>query len=191
MRTMGWQDGQGLGKEGTGITEAIQVKQKEDTVGVRRPPPPLNARCFLLLSAMHPVHTTHVCTAVNALQVLAVQVGGKGGYAWGDKWWEKAFDSAVMTVDETSSSDSSDSDSGALILMAHQGSTSLADNSFLAAAGLSFIDATTASQPVNPPLTQSFTMPCPAAPALHLQTMNEWRQLPRPSTTTALAPAPL
>ncbi|KAL4858564.1 G patch domain-containing protein 4 [Chlorella vulgaris] len=71
MRTMGWQDGQGLGKEGTGITEAIQVKQKEDTVGV----------------------------------------GGKGGYAWGDKWWEKAFDSAVMTVDESSSSDSSDSDS--------------------------------------------------------------------------------
>jgi hypothetical protein len=118
MRTMGWQDGQGLGKEGTGITEAIQVKQKEDTVGVRRPPPPLNARCFLLLSAMHPVHTTHVCTAANALQILSVQVGGKGGYAWGDKWWEKAFDSAVMTVDESSSSDSSDSDSGALFLMA-------------------------------------------------------------------------
>lgn len=39
-------------------------------------------------------------------------MGGNGSYAWGDKWWEKAFDSAVATVDEDSS-DSSDSDSGA------------------------------------------------------------------------------
>lgn len=36
MRSMGWEAGQGLGKEGTGIKEAIQVKKKEDTVGVRR-----------------------------------------------------------------------------------------------------------------------------------------------------------
>lgn len=45
LRSMGWDAGQGLGKEGTGIREAIQVKKKEDTVGVRRrrrgllPPP--------------------------------------------------------------------------------------------------------------------------------------------------------
>ncbi|PRW56427.1 G patch domain-containing 4 [Chlorella sorokiniana] len=71
MRTMGWEAGQGLGKDGTGIKEAIQVKKKEDTVGV----------------------------------------GGNGSYAWGDKWWEKAFDSAVQTVDHSDSSDSSDSDS--------------------------------------------------------------------------------
>lgn len=51
MRSMGWEAGQGLGKDGTGIKEAIQVKKKEDTVGVRRrrrlrrrPP----ARCALL-----------------------------------------------------------------------------------------------------------------------------------------------
>ncbi|KAL4443491.1 hypothetical protein ABPG75_011228 [Micractinium tetrahymenae] len=70
LRTMGWEAGQGLGKEGQGMKEAISVKKKEDTVGV----------------------------------------GGNGSYAWGDKWWEKAFDSAVATVDEDSS-DSSDSDS--------------------------------------------------------------------------------
>lgn len=36
MRSMGWEAGQGLGKDGHGIKEAIQVKKKEDTVGVRR-----------------------------------------------------------------------------------------------------------------------------------------------------------
>lgn len=42
-----------------------------------------------------------------------MQVGGNGSYDWGNKWWEKAFDSAVATVDDSgSSSDSSDSDSG-------------------------------------------------------------------------------
>ena len=44
------------------------------------------------------------------------QVGGNGSYDWGGKWWEKAFDSAAQTVDDSdsggSSSDSSDSDSG-------------------------------------------------------------------------------
>jgi hypothetical protein len=35
LRTMGWEAGQGLGKQGTGIKEAIEVKKKEDTVGVR------------------------------------------------------------------------------------------------------------------------------------------------------------
>lgn len=34
LRNMGWQDGQGLGKAGQGMVEALQVKRKEDTVGV-------------------------------------------------------------------------------------------------------------------------------------------------------------
>lgn len=38
LRGMGWDKGQGLGRTGDGIKEAIQVKKKEDTVGVRRPP---------------------------------------------------------------------------------------------------------------------------------------------------------
>lgn len=41
------------------------------------------------------------------------QVGGNGSWAWGERWWEKAYDSAVQTVGASSdSSDSSDSDSG-------------------------------------------------------------------------------
>lgn len=47
-------------------------------------------------------------------RAIPPQVGGNGSYAWGDKWWEKAFDSAVQTVDHSDSSDSSDSDSGEL-----------------------------------------------------------------------------
>lgn len=35
LKSMGWQDGQGLGKEGTGMKKAIEVKKKEDTNGVR------------------------------------------------------------------------------------------------------------------------------------------------------------
>ena len=35
LRGMGWDKGQGLGLNGAGIKEAIQVKKKEDTLGVR------------------------------------------------------------------------------------------------------------------------------------------------------------
>lgn len=59
LRTMGWEAGKGLGKEGQGMKEAIQVKKKEDTVGVsscrrrrhstlpspRRLPAALRCRC--------------------------------------------------------------------------------------------------------------------------------------------------
>lgn len=34
MRSMGWEKGQGLGRNSDGIVEAIQVKKKDDTVGV-------------------------------------------------------------------------------------------------------------------------------------------------------------
>ena len=34
LERMGWEDGQGLGKEKSGITKAITVKKKEDTLGV-------------------------------------------------------------------------------------------------------------------------------------------------------------
>jgi len=73
LRTMGWGDGQGLGLDGTGIKEAIQVKKKDDTVGI----------------------------------------GSKSTWNWEEKWWEKAFDSAVQTVKtaDSDSSSSSDSDS--------------------------------------------------------------------------------
>ena len=35
LRTMGWEKGQGLGKDKQGMKDALEVKKKEDTVGVR------------------------------------------------------------------------------------------------------------------------------------------------------------
>jgi hypothetical protein len=35
LEKMGWEKGQGLGKEKDGMKEAIEVKKKEDTLGVR------------------------------------------------------------------------------------------------------------------------------------------------------------
>lgn len=34
LEKMGWQKGQGLGKEKDGMTDALEVKKKEDTLGV-------------------------------------------------------------------------------------------------------------------------------------------------------------
>lgn len=35
LRKQGWEKGEGLGKNKTGVAEAIQVKKKEDTAGVK------------------------------------------------------------------------------------------------------------------------------------------------------------
>ncbi len=35
LRQQGWEKGEGLGKNKTGVAEAIQVKKKEDTAGVK------------------------------------------------------------------------------------------------------------------------------------------------------------
>ncbi len=35
LERLGWEKGQGLGRDGSGITEAFRVRKKEDTVGVR------------------------------------------------------------------------------------------------------------------------------------------------------------
>ena len=37
LRQHGWEKGEGLGKNKTGRAEAIQVKKKEDSAGVREP----------------------------------------------------------------------------------------------------------------------------------------------------------
>lgn len=84
LRHMGWDKGQGLGKAGQGMKEAIEVKKKEDTVGV----------------------------------------GGNARWNWDDKWWERAFDSAVQTVDDDSDSSDSDDDIDAAKIQAAIGGTS-------------------------------------------------------------------
>ena len=34
LKQLGWSDGKGLGAQGTGITSALRVLKKEDTIGV-------------------------------------------------------------------------------------------------------------------------------------------------------------
>jgi hypothetical protein len=38
MESMGWSKGQGLGKDKAGMREALEVKEKKDTLGVCRMP---------------------------------------------------------------------------------------------------------------------------------------------------------
>lgn len=52
MRSMGWQQGQGLGKTGDGIKEAIQVSKKEDTIGVSPVATARWPRCCLCCSLL-------------------------------------------------------------------------------------------------------------------------------------------
>ena len=121
MRGMGWQAGQGLGKEKDGIKEAIQVKKKEDTLGVRRGVGPLPAS-----SPPAPAATCVWTRSPSRLRspppaaLHRAQVGGNATYKWEDKWWERAFDSAARTlgsggdaVQQSSSSDESERSGGA------------------------------------------------------------------------------
>lgn len=53
LKSMGWDKGQGLGKEGQGMKAAIEVKKKEDTVGVSsqipsNPQQIINSNCIKL-----------------------------------------------------------------------------------------------------------------------------------------------
>lgn len=45
LKKFGWADGQGLGKEGTGMREAIKVRKKDDNKGVRMQAELLLRRC--------------------------------------------------------------------------------------------------------------------------------------------------
>ena len=69
LKQMGWEDGQGLGRGRKGRTKAIEVKIKEDTVGVRDvneptafpcrlPSEPLRSRCRLAPSPHSPGRTS-------------------------------------------------------------------------------------------------------------------------------------
>lgn len=75
LRTMGWEAGQGLGKQGTGIKEAIQVKKKEDTVGVRR------RRRRLLPPSLHPAaaFTCFLWKSIRRWAAMAATTGARSG----------------------------------------------------------------------------------------------------------------
>lgn len=53
LQSMGWEKGQGLGKEKQGMKEALDVKKKENTVGVR------SSTCLLRIALLRNSATHH------------------------------------------------------------------------------------------------------------------------------------
>lgn len=81
LRQQGWQKGEGLGKDKTGRVEAIEVKKKEDTVGVRS-------------DRIYSISAVQQCAEVLA----TLQIGGNKVHFSTDKWWEGAFNTALNVV---------------------------------------------------------------------------------------------
>jgi hypothetical protein len=80
LEKMGWEKGQGLGKEKDGMKEAIEVKKKEDTLGVSRASPgssrlqPPARACYAQTEAASSVAALHVelkLVAYSSLSTLA------------------------------------------------------------------------------------------------------------------------
>ena len=91
LRKQGWQKGEGLGKDKSGRAEAIEVKKKEDNVGV----------CGLLLSTS----TDNVVLLLSSRGRLGtLQIGGNKIHFNTDKWWEGAFDTALDVINHKVSS---------------------------------------------------------------------------------------
>ena len=63
LKGMGWQDGRGLGRDMNGMKKAIEVKQKDDVIGVS-PRNLVDRDCF----DMHPsrIHDAPCCTQFSS-----------------------------------------------------------------------------------------------------------------------------
>lgn len=92
LKSLGWEKGKGLGKEEQGMKEAIEVKKKEDNIGV----------CCCMVRWPR--------GDVFMVELVRVQVGGGPSTDWKDAWWEDAFNSAAKGVNVGCSSSSSSSD---------------------------------------------------------------------------------
>ena len=98
LKSMGWNKGQGLGRNADGIKEAIQVKKKEDTVGVR----PGADYCLALGAAAsaleEPQHRAHRSYTTKLSTLLPPQIGAKPTWEWEKKYWEEAYESVQLTA---------------------------------------------------------------------------------------------
>ena len=54
MKQMGWQEGQGLGRDQKGMKKAIEVKHKEDNIGVCQPVDSVCLYRHRYIYALHP-----------------------------------------------------------------------------------------------------------------------------------------
>lgn len=93
LKQLGWKEGQGLGAEGQGISSAIKVHKKEDTIGVRIA---LRQTCRLVL----------MCAAKSLSWFFSEQVGRRQSNREQSKnWWEQAYNSAAQTIQVSFSAD--------------------------------------------------------------------------------------
>lgn len=108
LRSMGWEKGQGLGRNNDGIKEAIEVKKKEDTVGVRggmwgrlaaaqavavAPSCSANAACW---TAACPRRRDAVTSLSPISCAPGAQIGGNASWNWQEKYWETAYESVQL-----------------------------------------------------------------------------------------------
>ena len=84
LRKQGWQKGEGLGKDKSGRAEAIEVKRKEDNVGVT--------------AALLRTSTVQQSLLQPASTKTDLQVGGNKVHFSTDKWWEGAFGTALDVI---------------------------------------------------------------------------------------------
>lgn len=115
LERMGWQDGQGLGKNKHGMQEAIQVKQKQDNLGVGlhalRHLPDLFVRCKVACKFAACVVWQLTECRLTDLHRLSQVGASQSGWNWDWKYWEDAYNSAIQGVSHHKSSDSDSSDS--------------------------------------------------------------------------------
>lgn len=92
MQQMGWEKGQGLGREGQGRKEHIRVKRKDDNEGV-------GSRTALTGSALvAAVRLSFSFAEAQTQSVPCSQIGSGGGWNWGVKWWEQVFDEQATAL---------------------------------------------------------------------------------------------
>ena len=108
MHTMGWEKGQGLGKEGTGIKTAIRAKKKEGLEGVRLSSTFCCTYSQIWLENLLLIQQaagTHICHRRWAPRPMLGD--------WSDDWWAKSFNQAAGTLQEIRAQGSPDSSASA------------------------------------------------------------------------------
>ena len=98
LKKFGWADGQGLGKEGTGMREAIKVRKKDDNKGVSLQAVLLLRRCQHS-SACRGAKGSPVTIRRKWEHLLPLlQVGASLRMEPEGRWWEDAFQGVISKL---------------------------------------------------------------------------------------------
>ncbi len=90
LKSMGWSEGKGLGRQEDGISSALVVKKKDDAAGVT-----------CISSFNRCIGSQPYACSMRAC-AMHVQVGANAAKAvqWENRWWEAAFDSAAAKLQQ-------------------------------------------------------------------------------------------